>query len=400
MLASFKKLNNKKDEKHTRIPSELLKVLNQELPAELKYVARENGMCILEPNGNKFSINMLINIPEIAKKYKGTIKTVRDLAEYAYRTQQALSLNPYEDNTIIMNGHRIRVDQLITFPLDEQKKVCNDKFFLEPPPFDEVEPIALEAGKVSLKFNVERKPYDSMHEMLIQLSYKDLITIDFVIDEKTLKSKWTIHTNINTTSARELYEVVVFYNCFGKGQVKYKGERIGSIESKSGFIFADKKYVIMLERLIKLEEKLGVMFRVPQQFSYKEHEIIEQLYTSLILNKPFKITNSFDAITFTGTTIEDIHAIKNKELLLTSCNENIVELFGEKISLYLLQAIFHMKIEDIENCDENTTRLKIDKTNEKMLVSYRYFTDEMSVIRYQSKNKNWIDKFKYAKEIK
>lgn len=71
----------------------------------------------------------------------------------------------------------------------------------------------------------------------------------------------------------------------------------------------------------------------------------------------------------------------------------------KKIELYLLQAMFHMLVEDVEIYDENTTKLRIDDTNKNMFVSFKYFIDEKSVINYQ-RTKDWIKKFEEAQEIK
>ena len=402
MLASFKKLNSKKDEKHTRIPNELLKVLNQKLPDGLEYEAHEDGMCSIKPISNKNNtISMMVHIPESARKYKGVIKTPADLAEYAYRTQQTLRLNPYEDNTILMNGHRIKVDEIMTFPLNEDKSLKNGEFFMQPPAFDKLKPVYLEAGQISLEFQTERKPYDSMYEIFIQLTYKNLIAIDIILNEKSFQSIWTIHMNANTKSADDLYKVFVFYNYFGKGNIKYKGEKFAVPSNKTGFSFVDKANIELLRKIVKIENKLNITFDIPAQFSYAEYEMVEQLYTSLVLGKPFKKIKPFNELTCTGTTLHSgsIESIKNKDILLTSCNTKLIELFGQKIELYLLQAMFHMFVKDVEIYDENTTKLKIDDTNKNMFVSFRYFTNEESVIKYQRVG-DWIKKFEEAKEIK
>ena len=323
-----------------------------------------------------------------------------DLAEYAYRTQQSLKLKPYEDNTIIMNGHKIGIEKLMTFPLDDSKVMEKEEFFIQPPPFDKFDPITLEAGNVVLEFQVERKPYDSMNEIFIQLSYKELIVIDIILDEDTFQSKWTIHTTPKSNSANDLYRVLVFYNEFGKGNVKYQGERFAALVDKKGFSFVDKSNIELLRKVIQLENKLNIVFDIPTQFTNNDYAIVEQLYTSLILNKPFKRIVSFNELTCTGTPLEGkgIESILNKDILLTACNVKTIELFGNKFDLFMLQAFFHLLVIDVEICDENTTKLKIDDTNKKMFISYRYFIDEDAVIRYQ-RNKKWIDKFENAKTI-
>lgn len=401
MLASFKKLNKKKDEKHTRIPNELLKVLNQKLPDGLEYEAHANGMCSIKPIGDKNNtISMIVNIPESASKYKNVIKTPADLAEYAYRTQQVLRLNPYEDNTILMNGHRIKVEQLVRFPLNEDKSLKNCEFFMHPPAFNKLDPICLEAGQISLEFQAERKAYDSMHEIFIQLTYKDLIVVDIIIDEKSSQSTLTIHMNATTKNANDLYKVFNFYNYFVKGNIKYKGEKFSIPSNKNGFSFIEKNNIELLRKIVKIENKLNITFEIPMQFSYAEYEMVEQLYTSFVLGKPFKKIKPFNEVTCTGTMLpsENIESIKNKDILLTSCKPKVVELFNQKIELYLLQAIFHMLVKDVEIYDENTTMLKIDDTNPNMFASFRYFTNEESVVKYQQTG-DWIKKFEEAKEI-
>lgn len=404
MLASFKKLKSKENEQHTYIPKELLKVLNQELPNGLKYVSHNDGMCSIEPvSDTNNTISMNIEIPESAKKYKGIIKTVNDLIEYAYRTQQTLQLKPYDDNTIIMNGNRIKMEQLIKFPLDDNKALGNGKFMISPPPFSELTPLVLEAGKISLEFQAERKPYDSMNEIYIQLMYKNLITIDVILNEQTSMSNWTIHMNANTHRASELYKIFVFYNNFGSGKVKYGGEKIAVSKKRNSFSFVDKDIIVLLDKLIKLEKKLNITFNIPSQLSYLEEKKVEQLYSSLILNKPFKQVKPFNELTCNGMGwVNDndkaVEQIIDKKILITSGGMETVELFGQKIQLYLLQAIFNMLVKDVEIYDETTIKLKIDDKNKEMFASYRYFKNDTSAIRYQKNNK-WIDIFEKAEEI-
>lgn len=401
MLASFKKLNEKKDEKHTRIPQELLQLLNMDLPDDLEYISYDDGMCAVQPIGNKNNtISMKVTLPETAQKYKDVIKTSEDLAEYSYRTQQKLKLSPYEDNTIIMNGHRIAVDKLITFPLDGGKTLKDNVFVMAPPPFNKIPPIVLKAGKVELEFQVERKPYDSMNETLIQLSYKDMIIIDAILDEKTLNSKWTIHLNTENKSAKELYDMFVFYNAFGKGNIKYKNQKF-TTPTKKDVIYVDETNIELLRKIIKIEEKLNVEFEIPNQFTYKEFEIVEQLYRSLISKKAFKHIAPFNELTCTGTPPDEnaIEKTINSSLMLTGCDEKTIDVFGIKFKLFLLQALFNLFVLDVKVCDENTTKFKIDDTNKKMFACYRYFPDEESVIRYQKNNKKWVEKFKEAETI-
>ena len=239
-----------------------------------------------------------------------------------------------------------------------------------------------------------------MNEIFIQLSYKELVEIDVILNEDTLQSKWTIHMNAKSESASDLYKVLVFYNAFGRGNVKYKGEKFASPVDTKGFSFVDKNNIELLKKVIKIESRLNITFEIPTQFTNNDYTIVEQLYTSLVLNKPFKRITGFNELTCTGTPLEEkgIESIINKDILLTTCNEKTVELFGQKINLFLLQAFFHLLVTDVEICDEITTKLKIDDTNKKMFISYRYFVDEESVIRYQ-RNKKWINKFEEAKTL-
>lgn len=114
--------------------------------------------------------------------------------------------------------------------------------------------------------------------------------------------------------ADDLYKVFVFYNYFGKGNIKYKDEKFAVPSNKTGFSFVDKANIELLRKIVKIENKLNVTFDIPTQLSYAEYELVEQLYISLILGKPFKKIRPFNELTCTGTTLRfgSIDSIKKQ----------------------------------------------------------------------------------------
>lgn len=399
MLADFRSVMMNKNKNNTHIPKELIDVFNKDLPKGLKYVEYMNGICHLtSEEEQQLELSLLVTIPEGAKKYEGVIKTNADLAEYAYRTQQELNLNPNKDNTVIINGNKINVKDIIKAPfMDNGRQLTG--FKMVPSEFPLIPSIKLQSGGVYLTFDAKREPYDSMTEIFIRFKYKDFIIIDMIMNEKTQDSKLTISMEVETSTAAEMLKVYKFYNGFIDGNVKYKGEPIG-IKSNAAIEKVDLDTIRLLNKIVKLEKKLGVTLIIPQIIKSEDVKTAEQLYSCLILGKPFKTYANFGEITGTGKFYKSLDRICNKTISFTCVNEKTVRLLGIDINIYDLQGLFNIFVEkaEIEKNKEFKIKTKPSPVG-KSYMSEMYFLTEEAMCDFQGHD-DWLNQLKNAKKIK
>ncbi len=400
MLASFKKVIENRATNKTHIPDELLNVLNKDLPDGFHYTAYENGICVLSSTEKKdIKIKMEIEIPESAKKYADIIKTYSDLEEYAYRTQQKIKLNPYEDNTIIINGSRIKVSDLIKTPFDISNEFKVEQFEMIPPPFPHMQSLLLAGGDIEIDFQAKRMPYDSMSEIFICLNYKDLLMLDIILNEQhMLESKVTIRLEPKTSSAKELLKIYKFYNEFLEGNITYKGYAFGPQVDNIINEKVNSNLINYLQKIVMVENALNIEFDISGTIKPEDTYIIEQLYFSFVLKQPFKTYEKISEISGKGNFSGEYRNITNEMLTFTCTGTHSVNIFNVKLDMFVLQGIFNIIIDDMKISEKNAFKIKI-KPDNNLYISRIFFLSKEKMMEYQ-KDKKIIEKLQKAEELK
>ena len=80
-----------------------------------------------------------------------------------------------------------------------------------------------------------------MHEIFIQLTYKNLIVIDIILNEKSFQSVWSIHMNANTKKQMTYTRFLFFITTLEKEILNTKMKNLQYHQIKQDFPLSIKQ---------------------------------------------------------------------------------------------------------------------------------------------------------------
>lgn len=352
----------KKDKQEIEVPKEVLDYLNSKLPEDFKYAKGPNGAAILTTSNNR-EMRMRISVrPNF--HYNGELKTIKDLMEYAYRTQQEI---PLEGSSLTINGVTFDFTDIISYPLNPNLEM--QEFYLEPQPFQPAFAITLQGGGIDKRVMIERKPYADMHKSLYGSVLDESFIVSYVLDEMNGMIKFKFNIDINKAkSIKEIVESLTLYDAFLKGAAKISGLPLPEVDKSDCDNKENQESLKFWIKVYTLEKKLGVSFKPELPFSQDDANWFSKLYRSLIEEKPFKQYVKMDKF-----TTEEPHIFKKaieedkRNLSLSFIQKSELTIMNISITIFESMGIFNFVLKDVidKNPQNKPAHIYVEPADEK-----------------------------------
>lgn len=378
--------NSKKDK--TKLPKEILDVLNRKIPEELEYKEIENGICGIVPKNSKtIKFTTKIKIPEIPEEIKKQIHNFEDLYEYLYRTQKRCEIIPDENGNIKINNVKIKINDFI-------KNVITDEgmktFELIPRNFPNAVRINIKAGNITKSFNIKRLPYESMDKIYLKSIEEKPICIKIYMSNAE-----NVDFNISISiegikDVKEIVDVCEFYKSFLNGDISLDNSEIKDIKYKEvpKNIFIDEK-INFWKKVLEVEKIFDKKFDACKFDEKYDYVLMLRLYKSLIEEKPYKIPEKISSITFENKENYDkCNKMIGSKMLIEYEREAECDILGENIHFWVLERIYNCKIKNIL---EEKDKIKIifdDYEKNNTFIARKCFLSKDKLENEKEKNKN------------
>lgn len=390
MFADFNKAFFNDNENDTIIPREILNSLGENLPEGFKYIEIERGIVGITPTDTDSEIkvsgfnNIDVN-DEVFKEFKPA--NIYEVSEFLYRTQRSYQAKLTNEDSIIINGTKLGVNQIIKKPFgDSRVKVST--VTIVPQPFQKPFEIELEGFDFKKKVLIKREPLPDMEKSLFKSQGKNAFDISYLINEKTLRLQFNFKLNIDVAeNVEEVIETVKLYQSCLKGDIKLNGKNILKSEVSHSEELAVDEMINLWEKVLKIERNLNIKFKPQSEIYLSDLECIEKLYRTLIERKPFKEYVNINELTLSGADIEAINDLVDAEgLSISFYSESILELFSTKIELYGITSYFDFKIKAYQFLEENNSFVLATRPldNRKIYQSVIYFKESVDRERYDN----------------
>lgn len=402
MFVDFNKVFKSKPQTQITAPAALVEYINKSLPDGVKYIAKDNGDCVITSEGDSISIGGFFFKPtKEQEKILGKNFTHQDVLDYFYNTQKPIQLTLQKDGFITLNGQEFPIDKMAYNPLNPIKYVSGT-LRMYPQPFPDPFEITIGCDEYERRLLVSRVPHNSVRDIAFESSQDDSLWIKYLIDGDKHHITLNISFNLkNAKSIRDIVESTMIYNAFldGKGILMGQSlnETIASDESKR----FDNNSAIFWEKVLKIEEFLDVHFIPPQDdVDSKTVYMIEQLYQNLIKKVPTKESQIINSIDGTWNLKKDIKESIGKPVLFEFEATSQMELFGVQKKLPALLMIFNAVLADFNSNGKKQKFILSDESPKaQRYTSIMYFRNEEDLKAYKSKDYNQkTNLFKNAKK--
>lgn len=395
MFTNFKNTFKENNKENLKIPTEIMKVINRELPKDLKYYQFENGMCgIVSKNAEAITIKTQIKIPEIPEEIKKEIHDFNDMYEYLYRTQKSCEVVPDEDGNILINNNKIKIENFVKDVILDQKI---KKFQMVPPSFPKPVKMNIQAGNMIKEFSIERQPYESMDTVYLKTVEEKPLCIKFYIKSN---NKVDVNININISEIENVDEIVdacEYYKNFMEGKIILGNSKIesfkGNTENSESHI-EDK--ISFWKKVLEIEKYLNKSFNAKKLKD--DHYIkILRIYKSIIEKKPFRIKNTMNSLNIENYELyEKIVELKGKNMLIEYNREEEITVFNRKIKVYILERIYNHLIKDVIMQDNKIKIIFGESKEQNSFVAQKYFLSEDDLKKEQLMQKEDHDMYMNA----
>jgi hypothetical protein len=393
MFSNFESAFLKKNEIDKSIPAEIVEALSEKLPGGFKYTALSCEACGIIPTTPQFNLEMKIDVPEDLLKDFKPLNT-QELMEFIYRTQRELKVIPDEEGCISVNNTKLKIEDMIRFPFDDETMV-GAELSICPEPFQPPFYVPIEGGAVRNNILIQRQPYADMHKSFFKNVDDSVLEITYILDEVKKSIKFTFRINIEKSkNAKKILDGLKLYQSCLKGEVKFAGIDFSQLASEDKAI---EKTIEFWDRIHQLEKKLNVEFLLEFPIKMDATIWVEKLYRSFIEEKPYKKYTKIDKITIGETEeFKKEEIIGNKPLTLHFAYDSEIELWGVKLNLFDSVGIFDFKVSKIVHNNTNEYELLLEPTTDKGIYeSIRHFAIKEEAINY----KNCLEDFKNAELI-
>ena len=410
MFVSFNKVFNKKPQSQTEVPQAMLDHMNSQLPKGIKYISSDDGRCTIVSENGSFTLGGIVFRPtEEQKKILGKNYTYDDVMAYFYNAQKQMPLELKRDGYITLNGQEIPIDQMSYNPILPSVKYVSGSFMAFPqkfpPPFSLT--VGVADGTYSRTLTVSRIPNESVHVATFQSKEDEPLMIKYSIDEKNQKLNMSITFNLKfAKTIRDVVESTMIYNAYLSGNALLGGAPLDVITCDVTATKFDLKSALFWEKVLKIEECLGVNF-IPPMDDVQNDDIIlvEELYQNLINHVPIRDTQKLTSIGGNWDFNDANRDIKDSVgLAIFFQFHSIVdaELFGVKFSLPILTGVCNARIKEINTKEEKPKLVLEDESEEKkQYMCTMFFLTEEEMEAYIAMGINEMVKiFETAKTVK
>lgn len=403
MFVEFDKVFKKKTQNELRIPDSLLAHMSKSLPEGLSYNADPDGNCYIVADSGEIKISGLLFRPtEEQRRILGENFTIEDLTEYMYNSQQQLRLEPETPGKLILNGKQISADQFVQNPF-RQLQIVDGSFFSMPKPFPPPFKLTIGAEKYQRQVTMHRVANQSVDTAKFESDPDEPFILKYFANKKAQTLQFTVSLNLKAAhTIRDFVESVSIFNAFMDGAATLEGQPIPTKVDGNEEKRFDEKSIVFWEKVLKIEEHLGVSFIPPaEDIDYETICIVEQLYQSFIFNRPTRDLNRINSIS--GTWVAD-GAVKPEDcigqhLFFSFDGTSTIDLFGVKLNLYCIVGQCNAVVQDYVINDDKYTMTFGDLSKDKPLFSsIIYFKDEESMKSCREKSTTLVEDMQKAQK--
>lgn len=410
MFVSFNKVFNKKPQSQAEVPQAMLDYLNRQLPKGVKYISSGDGRCTIASEDDSFTLSGIIFRPtEEQKKILGKNYTCGDVMAYFYNAQKQMPLELKKDGYITLNGKEMPIKHMSYNPiLSSVEYVSGSLVALPqkfPPPFSLI--VSVANGTYSRTLTVSRVPNESVHVEMFQSKEDEPLMIKYSIDTRRQKLNMNIAFNLkNAKTISDVVESTMIYNAYLSGNVLLNGKSLGKVTYDVTRTKFDLKSALFWEKVLKIEECLGVSFNPPMDDVQNDDIIlVEELYQNLMNHVPIRNTQVLTSIggnwDFNNTNC-DIEDSIGVAIFIQFHSLIDIELFGAKFTLPILTGVCNARIKKIITKDEKSKLVLEDESEDKkQYMCTMFFLTEDDMEKYKSIDINEMVKiFETAKTVK
>lgn len=361
MFTNFDKVFFKKKEVGNQIPSEVIEVLNDDLPDGLVYQEVENGTLVaiskedLEMTISGFSIEMPDDFP-IPLEEKPTLG---DLLDFMYRTQRDVELK-LSNNKISVNGALIDIDKLISFPI-LKNNVRDFKLLIRPQAFPNPTKLSIRGNGIEKEVLFKRKPYADMKKILVESIGKEAFETSYILDEKTHQLTFNFKiVSENATNIEQIIEALKLYQAFLTGNIEFAGQMLPNNQDNELERESIAESILFWTKILELERRLNVSFNPKSSITREDLILLEQLYRSFIENKPFRERSdisSFSMDLFPGGDIEQL--LGTEDMTFQYIQNSVVRLLDVEIYVSSIVGLFDFKVTGIKYVNSEKSKCKM-----------------------------------------
>lgn len=349
----------KKNQQKLSVPESLLKYLSKSLPNGLRYEALPDGNCsIVAESGNTSYGDLLFKPTEEQKKILGEKYTDEDVLEYGYNAQQQLRFEPKDPNFLVINGQSVPIEDCFINPLT-RVQLLGSSFYVMPKPFPDPFLISVESKKYKRILKIKRVANQSVYVYKFESDCNEPFVIEYFIDTRANTIQISTAMKLrNAHTVRDLVETTSIYNAFVDGTASIEGEPVQQKPSDGAVKRFDDKTIVFWEKVLKIEEVLGVSFIPPMEdIDFDTMCLVEQLYQSFAFQRPTIDSKRINSIsgTWAEKTLTKPEDCIGKQLFMIFTGKRTEVLFGVELTLYFISGQCNAVVSDYKLKDKKYT---------------------------------------------
>lgn len=393
MFVDFDKVFNDKPQPQVKIPDAFISYLSKQLPAGVKYVADNDGNCVITGDGQDFTLGgYAFSLTPEDKKVLGKKFTQDDVMKLFYNKQKPIPLQLQKEGFVLVNGVELPIDKLFLNP-HNPIKYESGTFFMTPAPFPK--PFLLKVGCAGYEREllVTRTTNDSVNIATFESEKDAPLWISYRVDEETQHLSISMSFNLaNAKTISDIVESTRIYNAYLDGQGYLCGKPLETKlcgEETKRFQEASAEF---WEKVLKIEERLGVHFIPPDgDVNFDTVCLVEQLYQNLVNLVPIRDTGKPETLDGEWEFIKEEEVKKSigSRVYFEFDTTMKTELFGVKLTLYGLLGVVDAILVDFRKYKKKH-KIVLGDVNEEhpRYTASLYFRSEEEMREYRTTNHN------------
>ncbi|SFH91500.1 Putative abortive phage resistance protein AbiGii toxin [Pseudobutyrivibrio sp. OR37] len=362
------------------VSSALQKAIDSDLPEGLTYSKVTDDFFAVTSTSGETNITFKVEIPEKAKKALKNVSdiTSQTIAEYLYNSQTALNIIGDSNHCIDLNGNKIPIEKIGSYPFSNIE-IKEARMFLMPPPMNEVIELKIGDGNIKKDLILLRQPNDSVYERKYVSDKTSCFQFTYYIDPEHIENirfAFDISSE-NANSATDMLESYQLINAICDNRLHINEHHL-VVNNTPNMKKIPLNIIKFWKRVVSLENHLNKRFTVNKGIKTIDARNVNSLYRSLIDNNPFRI--DCDSVSLDGHDLSKDFVrglIGNNENYIEFVEKKRIEVLGVDIEVIILSGIFNARLceeESILDYDNNIFKLKlIGKEGKQLYESKIYF---------------------------
>lgn len=403
MFSNFKDAFVRKPQYTVEPPQAVIDAISKDLPDGFTYKYDHDGVCILDSkDGLNFNSGKVV-LPKKALDLFSNEKSIDadKLKRYVYNSQTAIKLKPNEDGCFVINGDKIKAQDIFKAPLKDYD-MKDIEITIVPPKFPDPIEVLIQGDGCELRLKMQRKAINSVDEIVFGTIEDNPLKFDYILNTKTEDLKLTISVEgIKYKTVSDAVAANHIFNAFALGRGYMDGCKVEINTPNRGLI--SKERIKFWDNLLELEKYLEISFEIDSEIYIEEVNKTYELYRSFIEKKPFKRYEEFKSAKgrCSAIYISENFDIIGKEINFEFEEVEEIELFGVQLKYYGLKTVFGVTVKSINMLDKDKISFDMELTTtpgKKSFISIMYFKDEEKLKEYRV-NKERIAEFEKAEVL-